>query len=286
MSSPQTCYATHGPMTDPGLHADLFNDLPASVADLCRIVQGVMVHVFWAERYGLVVPEERKGELQTRPVERKLARIMELDDHPLTVERPLDRRLVGNCRDFATLLCAMLRHQGVPARARCGFGTYFLPDHYEDHWVCEYWHAGESRWVTVDAQLDSFQQEALHISFDTLDMPAGQFVTGGEAWQLCRAGETDPDAFGIFDMHGLWFVRGDLIRDVASLNKVETLPWDVWGLIAGKDEEISEEDMQFLDHVAALTMAGDEAIEELQTLYTSDDRLRILDDSDILQTIS
>jgi hypothetical protein len=46
----------------------------------------------------------------------------------------LAKRLVGNCRDFSTMLCAMLRHQGVPARARCGFGAYFLPNHYEDHW--------------------------------------------------------------------------------------------------------------------------------------------------------
>jgi hypothetical protein len=26
--------------------------------------------------------------------------------------------------------------------------------------------------------------------------------------------------------HGLWFVRGDLMRDSLALSKVETLPWD------------------------------------------------------------
>ena len=41
---------------------------------------------------------------------------------------------MGNCRDFSTMLCTVLRYQNTPARARCGFGAYFLPDHYEDHW--------------------------------------------------------------------------------------------------------------------------------------------------------
>ena len=73
--------------------------------------------------------------------------------------RPLDRRLVGNCRRFSVLLVAMLRHQGVPARARCGFGAYFLPNHFEDHWVVEYWNQEGGRWVFVDAQLDELQRE-------------------------------------------------------------------------------------------------------------------------------
>src|SRR5690606_37876997 len=104
------------------------------------------------------------------------------------------RRLIGNCRDFTVMLCAMLQHQGVPARARCGFGAYFLPNHYEDHWVCEYWNADQGRWILVDAQLDTLQQEALKIGFDTLDVPHDQFITGGKAWQMTRSGEADPHA--------------------------------------------------------------------------------------------
>ena len=30
-------------------------------------------------------------------------------------------------------------------------------------------------------------------------------------------------------MHGLWFIAGNVIRDVAALNNREMLPWDVWG---------------------------------------------------------
>jgi len=204
-----------------------------------------------------------------------LARIRELDDQPLTTVRPLESRLVGNCRDFATLLCGMLRHQGVPARARCGFGAYFEPEHYEDHWVCEVWRGDKGPWVLVDAQLDSFQCEALDIQFDPCDVPRDQFLVAGKGWQLCRGGQADPNRFGIFDMHGMWFIRGNLLRDLASFNKMELLPWDGWGLVEREDGELSAEDVALLDRVAALTLAGNEAFPEMRAVYETNAQLRV-----------
>ncbi|MEW6232140.1 MAG: transglutaminase-like domain-containing protein [Chloroflexota bacterium] len=262
-------------MTDPKEHARLLEGLPTGISALCQVVQGTLVHVFWAERYGLTLSEDRKKEAEIRTVAKKLARIQELDDRPLTVARPLEKRLVGNCRDFATLLCAILRYQGVPARARCGFGAYFLPNHYEDHWVCEYWKAEDQRWVLVDAQLDQLQRQVLQIQFNPLDVPRHQFLTGGKAWLMCRAGQADPDLFGIFDMRGLWFIRGDLLRDLLALNKIEILPWDGWGLITRDEKKISDEERVFLDHVAALTLAGNEAFPQIRSTYENDARLRM-----------
>ena len=268
-------YARPGPMTDPQEYAGLFDGLPTEIPALCRIVQGLLIHIFWAERYGVTLSEERKEEVQIRSVAHKLARIRELDDRPLTVARPLEKRLVGNCRDFSTMLCAMLRHQGVPARARCGFGAYFQPHHYGDHWVCEYWEADDQRWVMVDAQLDPLQCQVLEIQFDPLDVPPDQFLRAGKAWLMCRAGQADPDRFGIFDMHGMWFIRGNVVRDLLSLNRIEILPWDGWGLIAKEEQDISAEDIELLDRVATLTLAGNEAFSEVRSTYKNDDRLRI-----------
>lgn len=275
MSYSETSFATPGVMTWPGAHAALLDGLPAGVAELRDVVQGLMLHVFWAERYGVRLAEERQAELQLRQVERKLARIFEIDARPLTEPRRPEDRLVGNCRDFSVLLAAMLQHQGVPARARCGFGRYFLPDHYEDHWVCEYWHAADRRWVLVDAQLDALQRQVLGVVFDPLDVPRDQFVVGGRAWQLCRSGEADPDAFGIADMHGLWFVRGDFVRDVAALNRIELLPWDAWGLIEGRDEDLSPDDLALLDRLAELTRGDVPEFERVRALYEGDPRLRV-----------
>ena len=276
--NPLEYYASPGLMTDPGEQAALFDPLPNEIHALCRIVQDNLIHIFWTESQGVVLTEEKKQEVQIRSVAHKLARIREIDDSPLTVKRPLEKRLVGNCRDFSVLLCAILRHQGVPARARCGFGTYFKPCSYEDHWVCEFWRENEKRWVMVDAQLDSLQCEILNIDFDPTDMPPGQFLPAGKAWQLCRAGQADPERFGIFDMHGMWFIRGNVVRDLLALNKVEILPWEGWGLIAKDEDVITSEDEAILDRIAEFTLSGNKAFSEIRSVYENDDRLRMPSD--------
>ncbi len=264
-----TYYTQPGPMTDPGPYAHLFDGLPTDIPALVKTLQGVMVHIFWAGSYGLELTDERKAEVNLRTVEKQLARILELDDRPLTEARPHERKLVGNCRDFSVMMTAILRRQGVPARARCGFGTYFIPGHYEDHWVVEYWNTEQSRWVLVDAQLDALMQEALKLDFDPLDTPRNRFIVGGDAWQMCRRGEANPDDFGIFEWHGIEFVRGDLLRDFLAFSKVEILPWDGgWGYLVELAPEQIEPTYALMDRVAALTLADDFAA--VRALYEED----------------
>ncbi len=274
MTDPLAYYATPGPMTAAGALAVLLDPLPAGVAALRDIVQGLLIHIFWARRYGVELDETRQQEVQIRALASKLERIVELDPRPLAEERPPARRLVGNCRDFSVTLAGLLQHHGIPARARCGFGRYFEPDHYEDHWVGEYWNAAEGRWVLVDAQLDALQRGVLDLPFDPLDVPRDQFITGGAAWQLCRSGRADPDAFGIHDMHGLWFVRGNLVRDVAALNKMELLPWDVWGL-ADEGSGLTADDMTALDEMAALSGGDAAGFDRIHAWYETDARWRV-----------
>jgi hypothetical protein len=62
----------------------------------------------------------------------------------------------------------------------------------------------------------------------------GEFPSGGEAWALFRRGEIDASLFGVYGT-GNWGpaeISGNAVRDLASLNKVEMLPWDEWGRVA------------------------------------------------------
>jgi hypothetical protein len=270
-----TYFTQYGKMTQPGPYAPLYTDLPSDVPSLVRVVQGLMVHVFWGERYGLNLAEDRKAEVQLRSMERRLRRTLELDSAPLTSPRLNEQKIVGNCRDFSLTLASMLQSKGIPARPRCGFGAYFMPNHYEDHWVCEYWHKTEQRWVLVDAQLDELQRGVLKTSFNTLDVPRDQFIVGGAAWKMCRSGQADPDQFGIFDMHGMDFVKGDFLRDVAALNKVELLPWDCWGMILTEYATLPPDDLSMLDRLADLTSVDVPDFAMLRQLYESDPRLRV-----------
>jgi hypothetical protein len=126
----------------------------------------------------------------------------------------------------------------------------------------------------VDAQLDALQCEALKIPFDPLDVPRDQFIVSGRAWQMCRSKQADPDSFGIFDMHGLGFVRGNFVRDVAALNKVELLPWDCWGIIE-KPAENDLDDLKFLDTLAELTCGDVPDLQAVRTIYETDPRLQV-----------
>jgi hypothetical protein len=76
-------------------------------------------------------------------------------------------------------------------------------------------------------------------------------------------------------MNGLWFIAGNLIRDVAGLNKMEMLPWDVWGAMPNPDETLQTDQLAFFDRLAALTHTPDTSFEELRSLYEGDDRLRV-----------
>lgn len=87
----------------------------------------------------------------------------------------------------------------------------------------------------------------------------------------------DAAKFGIFkgDLRGFWFIAGDLVRDVAALNKMEMLPWDVWGVMPRLDEPLQDDQFAFFDQLAALTGTPDSSFEELRKLYEGDDGLRV-----------
>jgi len=260
-------YAVPGDATDPGEYASLLDALPASVPDLCWVVQGVLIHILETWRYGVELPRERQGEVSIGAVEGLLKRILELDRQPLTIQRPPERRVVATCHDFSILLCAMLRRQGRPARARAGFAAYLMPGKYTDHWVCQYWDGGSARWVTVDAQLDAVHRQGYGIAFDPYDVPPDQYLPGARAWQECRAGRMDPQFFGFSRWTGMGYLRHVLLRDLLALNKQEGLPWEDAGLPAGDESAIADEDYARLDEIAALAQTGNGGFARLRSAY-------------------
>ena len=276
--SPFTYYTEQSYITDPQSYGKLFDPLPSTIPALCHVIHGLIIHPYEAHLYKVRIPKKRLQELDTRKIALTLARIYELDARPLTIERSPNKRFAGNCRAFATMLCSMLRHQGIPVRVRCGFATYFAPDYYTDHVVCEYWNAQEQRWILVDAQIDDVQRQAYHITIDTCDVPRDNFILAGKAWQMYRAQAADASNFGIFPSgpSGASFIRSGLVRDLAALNKQELLCQDVWRLGEIEDEEqLSEDDLTLLDRVASITLAGNDAFSDLRTIYENDARLRV-----------
>lgn len=262
MTAASDYYARHTPITDPGQYAMLLDGLPHDLPALHQIVQNVLIHIWKIRKYHPKWLSRGAQELGTRRVSKMLALIQAHTPQPLTVERPRERKVIIDCRSFATLLCAILRHQGVPARVRVGFATYLEATHYQDHWLCEYWN-GE-RWLLEDPDLVKH------------DVSHEEFIIAGKAWQMARSGQTNPHRFGFSpDMRGLWAVRHSLVRDLAALNGFEPLTGDEWGLLTQDGIGVSDASLPLLDQAAAWTLADNSRFDEMRAFYENAESLRV-----------
>jgi hypothetical protein len=265
---------------EPGRHTTLSVDdaVSGGIREIVAAVQGLLIYDVVAEAfYGVELSPAQAETIHERDSARLLAAAREVDDSPLDHPRPPRSRVGARCHAYSRLTVAFLRANGVPARARCGFGSYFVPGLLEDHWVAEHWDEDAGRWKKVDAQLDATWQNRINFGGDPFDITEEEFVTAGHAWTAWRDGTLDADTCGLsaINEHGAHWIAGNLRLDLASLNKVEMLPWDVWGAGWEPGGAPTVEQLELFDGIAALTVDPDVGFQQLRTSYDSDDRLRM-----------
>ena len=240
--------------------------LPSTPVGLCAAAQALVVLPDLAVEFG--IPEVRHDEKSIRAASDIIRALCALDDRPIEQARSLSDRVVGTCRHFSVLSCAFLRHRGIAARSRCGFASYFVPANFVDHWVVEYWHPTDERWVRVDSEILGFE----FVSAPE-DLAKDEFLSGGEAWTLCKQGGADPSRFGVAGFPHAWGiaeVRGNAVRDLAALNKVEMLPWDEWGRMESSYKGLTGPDYdELMDTIAATCASNEEAA--IENLYTTEE---------------
>ena len=279
-------YTSQSLFSDPGAMAGLYADLPRDAGALARVVRDLMIHRVESGQWDVPVDEHRMhNDAETRYIDDILRLIAGRSAEPLVNRRPYGERFVGICRDFTLLHVSLLRHLGIPARLRSGFADYFGSDGFHfDHVVTEYWDDTRG-WLLADAQIHDPGHYTM--DFDPADVPRDRFLTAGRAWQILRAGEADPRTFGLppagGEFTGRWFVAGDIRLDLAALNKVETLLWDVWGSGEtggpgdsggdGSGPVMADDLLAVYDRAAAIT-AGDVPFAEARELFASSDELR------------
>ncbi len=265
-------YAIPGAMTAfTDTQLKLIKQLPEDIPSLVRIIQGLLIHQFVAETmYSVKIPATREHEAHLRRATELLDGILGINGAPLALARRPEQRLAGVCHHFAKLLVAILRTKGIPARMRYGFGAYFNAGYFEDHSLCEYWNAKEKRWVLVDPQFDEFWRQSPLVRHDVLDVPRDQFITADSAWRQCRSGKLDAKYFGIItgEMRGLWFIAGNIVKDIAALNKMEMLQWDAWtGMPRPNNTMQNKKTLARFDRLAELLQDPDAVFDELAMLY-------------------
>ncbi|WP_416983206.1 transglutaminase-like domain-containing protein [Streptomyces sp. T028] len=278
-------YTAQSAFSDPGDLADRYTDLPRDPARLARITRDVMIHRLEGDLFAHTHPVDRlHNDAETRYIDDILRIVVDRDPAPLTERRTPADRFVGVCRDFALLFCSLLRHTGVPARIRSGFADYFGTDgsdsfrgfHY-DHVVTEYWDEERRAWRLADAQLVGGPWT---VDFDPMDVPRDRFLVAGRAWRAIRAGTADPRTFGLHPpeegpLCGERFVAGNVRLDLAALNKVETLLWDIWGADEGDfDQPLPEAVHALYDRAARVTADDEVSFDAARELFAREDGLR------------
>jgi len=270
-------YAAHGKISDPGERAMLLSAMPSDPEGLVTAVSTVILHRLFVAPLGITPHPESADDVESRTIWRILDRILARDAAALNVPRPPERRFIGICRDYTLLACAVLRQHGVAARARVGFANYFTPNFNEDHWVCEY-HSGDG-WRLLDPELSERVRAYFKVPFTPSDVPRDRFLTAGDAWLRVRRGALDPATCGVSSegIHGAWFVAGNVVRDLAALNKREMLAWDAWGIMRewGRDKRIPDAVSARLDTVAALTAESPPDWKNVRDTYEGAEELRV-----------
>jgi len=288
-------YGEAGKLTDLSKHKERLDAIADNPQCICQIVQGLLVHDAWTDAYGFKFRIEDEDWRRNMKMSDLLDKVIELDPRPLTIARMPDNRAVVCCREFAALACAILIAKGIPARSRCGFAGYFANDFLCDHWIVEYWNG--KRWIMNDPQIDPLQLSTLpkwgidvglNSSLNVHDLTNENFFAAGKVWQLCRKGELDPMKCGIHDLRGLWFVRCQLLRDFAALNKIQLVPhlvrimrkldWKSWKLMGLNDNELTDSDLSLLDYIANLTLDVDSNLEKIQKAYSENESLQVPDE--------
>jgi excinuclease ABC subunit A len=270
-------------ITNPGKFGYLYDDLPNEIDQIVEILQGLMVHGGWIKSYDKnLIADTLKFGFFMRKSEDILQSINSIDTNSLTIKRPLEERLIVNCRTFAVMLCSILRDKKIPARVRAGYATYFN-DYYENHWICEYWDRESDSWIKVDAQLDSLQKNILEIQFNTLNIPEGFFLSAGEAWKLCRQDKIDSDKIGVtgkgeFYHLGYKMLIQQVLGDFRALNKFELLPWDTNPFWDKEFEELTRNDLVFIDSIANIITYENIDIELIENIYKNDKRTKMSND--------
>lgn len=254
-------YSDNSEFTGTSKYQEILRKVPNEIREICIFTQSLLIHAYWLDKYNFNTSDSNKfQEMQLRYLDDILDLASSRNENLSDLSRAPEERVISICRDFSLIVCAVLRTKGIPARLRCGFATYLNIGSFEDHWICEYWNVDKSKWIKVDAQLDNIHLENLNIDFDACDIPSGKFLYAGEAWELCRNLEENPSTFGIQGLSGLPFIKANIVRDIFSLRKIETLPWDSgWGIIKDPLVPITDDkELSAIDKLAEISKTSNQ----------------------------
>ena len=203
-----------------------------------------------------------------------IAGILRLDETGFTKNRDVTKRITVSCRQASVLFSAILKAKGIPCRSRAGFMDFGnTGDSYMEHWVNEYWDFNENRWVLVDA--DGYYEYEQRFGYSQFDLPRRKFVTASEAWIGLRK-NTLNKKLDVFSSNPLEGVCEYLFMDFHALMNNEIFYSYQPLYLRGGIHTLSESELDELDHLAGLLSEPDKNMEQIETLWTTNEKFSVL----------
>ncbi|MDO8511646.1 MAG: transglutaminase domain-containing protein [bacterium] len=278
--------------TDLGLYKEAVRKLPDDIKELGLLVRKNLVHPSTIYFGNTNTNEDlRFGDMTEMPWWRQreddnlataVAMVAELyrrDKRGFVNDRKVTDKLVVSCRHTSLVMAAILKAKGIPARVRAGFASYFeqteFGDVSDDHYINQYFHEKENRWVTID--VDGCMSIKDGFTFDPFDMPDGTFHFSAKAWLDIREGKQDPNYFMNKPERGAIVVVWALMHDFHCLmnNEIIYLHYTVLESFE-RFGKITEEELKKLDNLAKLILNPDENFSELKKLWEENKEFRLL----------
>lgn len=256
-------YRQYSEYTDPGEYAYLYENLPDSLLELCRLIRSQYINYGWElDMYREQIPKERWNESAKYPtVKSALAGLLSYDSRGLVKDRRPENRLMLICRDNALLLASILRYRGIPARVRYGFAPYLIPGFHANHVICEVWNEKENRWMLVDP------------SADRIDFAREEFDFSNDVWLKMQHKEINPELYGMpgqYKYNGSPLMTTVVCYDLASILGAE-YPVGQYSPILDyvfQNNQFTAEQVEVLNRISELmkSMVADN-ISKLQKIY-------------------
>jgi hypothetical protein len=277
--------------TNPGAYRDmLVTNLPDDIREIGHLVRLNVIHRTMLAAGNTGINADLKfGDMTKVPWWRQpeddvlvtaaamLAELYRRDHRGIVADRSVENKIVVTCRYVAILMASILKSKGIPTRVRSGNAAYFdmgeLGNVSADHWINQYWHEEEGRWVTIDAD------GSAEISrFDPFDMPENVFDFPARAWLDIHAGKVDPVRFyNAKPERGAIVVLYSLFYDYHSLMNNEIIY--VHGpsyTESPKFGSLTKNELDKIDNLARLMLNPDANFEELMRIWETERDFRLL----------
>jgi sulfatase modifying factor 1 len=263
-------YKQYSSFTNPGEYAYLYENLPDSLPELCRLIKSQFIHPYTElPKYREQIPKERWDESAKYPTVKSILKgLLKYDSKGLVIDRKPEDRLVLGCREYAILLASILKHRGIPARVRAGHATYIIPDFRTSHTICEVWNEKVKRWMLVDPGMNK------------VDFSRDKFDFSNEAWLQLQKKEIDPNNYGNPGQYsGFVSILGKVYSDLASIlgNEYPIYQYaPILDYAFKNDNKLSVEQIETLNKISELMKALDaKNLSKLQEIYNNTPQIQI-----------